>query len=144
MRITVNGRLNKGVTSKDVIMYLISQISTGGATGYFVERYAGPVIKDLSMEGRMTICNMSIEMGARGGLIAPDETTFKYLKDLPSFPGNIDWNTLMLNWKEMKSDKDAEFDLDLGFNGGNVQTDDHFRDKPGNGNSNRWYNPCHR
>ena len=79
MRITINGKLHKGVTSKDVIMYVISQISAGGATGYFVE-YAGPVIKALSMEGRMTICNMSIEMGARGGLIAPDETTFKYLK----------------------------------------------------------------
>ncbi len=99
MRITVNGKLQKGVTSKDVIMYVISQISASGATGYFVE-YAGPVIRDLSMEGRMTICNMSIEMGARGGLIAPDETTFKYLKDLPSFPENIDWNTLLLKWKE--------------------------------------------
>lgn len=88
MRISVNGKLGKGVTAKDVIMYIISQISTGGATGYFVE-YAGSVIRDLSMEGRMTVCNMSIEMGARGGLIAPDNKTMNYLKDLPSFPWRI-------------------------------------------------------
>ena len=77
---------NKGVTSKDIIMYIISEISTGGATGYFVE-YSGSAITNLSMEARMTICNMSIEMGARGGLIAPDETTFNYLRKLPSIPG---------------------------------------------------------
>ena len=132
MRITINGRLNKGVTSKDVIMYVISQISTGGATGYFVE-FAGTVIKSLSMEGRMTVCNMSIEMGARGGLIAPDETTFKYLKNLPSFPGNIDWNTLIMNWKEMKSDHNAEFDRDLEFNGDKIKPMITFGTNPGMG-----------
>ena len=86
MKITVNGKLKKGVTSKDIIMYIISEISTSGATGYFVE-YCGSAISGLSMEARMTICNMSIEMGARGGLIAPDETTFEYLGKLQSIPG---------------------------------------------------------
>jgi 3-isopropylmalate/(R)-2-methylmalate dehydratase large subunit len=98
MCITLNGKIHKGVTSKDIIMYIISQITTGGATGYFVE-YAGPAIRELGMEARMTICNMSIEMGARGGLIAPDEITFRYLRELPSVPGNFDWNDLLLKWK---------------------------------------------
>ncbi len=91
MRITVNGKLHKGVTSKDIIMYIISQISTGGATGYFVE-YAGPAIRDLSMEARMTICNMSIEMGARGGLIAPDEITFNISGSCLQYPEYLIWN----------------------------------------------------
>jgi 3-isopropylmalate/(R)-2-methylmalate dehydratase large subunit len=130
MRITVNGKLQKGVTSKDIIMYVISQISTGGATGYFVE-YVGPVIKSLSMEGRMTVCNMSIEMGARGGLIAPDETTFRYLKELPSFPKSFDWNSLILNWKELKSDPDAEFDREKEFNGDLIRPMITFGTNPG-------------
>jgi 3-isopropylmalate/(R)-2-methylmalate dehydratase large subunit len=130
MLITINGRLQKGVTSKDIIMYVISQISTGGATGYFVE-YAGPVIKSLSMEGRMTVCNMSIEMGARGGLIAPDETTFRYLKELPSFPESFDWNSLILNWKELKSDPDAEFDREMEFNGDLIRPMITFGTNPG-------------
>jgi 3-isopropylmalate/(R)-2-methylmalate dehydratase large subunit len=130
MRITINGRLQKGVTSKDIIMYVISQISTGGATGYFVE-YTGPVIKSLSMEGRMTVCNMSIEMGARGGLIAPDETTFRYLKELPSFPESFDWNSLILNWKELKSDPDAEFDREMEFNGDLIRPMITFGTNPG-------------
>jgi 3-isopropylmalate/(R)-2-methylmalate dehydratase large subunit len=130
MLITINGRLQKGVTSKDIIMYVISQISTGGATGYFVE-YTGPVIKSLSMEGRMTVCNMSIEMGARGGLIAPDETTFRYLKELPSFPESFDWNSLILNWKELKSDPDAEFDREMEFNGDLIRPMITFGTNPG-------------
>jgi 3-isopropylmalate/(R)-2-methylmalate dehydratase large subunit len=132
MRITINGKLHKGVTSKDVIMYVISQVSTGGATGYFVE-YTGQVIKSLSMEGRMTICNMSIEMGARGGLIAPDETTYKYLKGLSSFPDSFDWNSLLLNWKGMNSDQGAEFDRDLEFNGDNIKPMITFGTNPGMG-----------
>lgn len=132
MRITVNGKLHKGVTSKDVIMYIISQISTSGATGYFVE-YAGPVVKRLEMEGRMTICNMSIEMGARGGLIAPDDTTFSYLKDLRSFPAGIDWSSLILKWKELKSDPGAEFDRELEFNGDNIKPMITFGTNPGMG-----------
>jgi 3-isopropylmalate/(R)-2-methylmalate dehydratase large subunit len=130
LRFTIHGKLQKGVTSKDTIMYVISQISTGGATGYFVE-YAGPVIKNLSMEGRMTICNMSIEMGARGGLIAPDETTFRYLEKLPSFPVSFNWNSLILNLKELKSDPDAEFDRELEFNGDLIRPMITFGTNPG-------------
>jgi 3-isopropylmalate/(R)-2-methylmalate dehydratase large subunit len=130
MKITINGKLQKGVTSKDVIMYVISQISSGGATGYFVE-YAGPVITSLSMEGRMTICNMSIEMGARGGLIAPDETTLRYLKELPSFPQNFDWNYLLLNWKELKSDPGSGFDREMEFNGDLIRPMITFGTNPG-------------
>jgi 3-isopropylmalate/(R)-2-methylmalate dehydratase large subunit len=132
MKITVNGKLQKGVTSKDIIMYIISQISTGGATGYFVE-YTGPVISDLTMEGRMTICNMSIEMGARGGLIAPDETTFRYLKELQSFPESFDWNSLLLIWKDLKSDPDAKFDRELEFNGDHIKPMITFGTNPGMG-----------
>ncbi|NLJ43585.1 MAG: 3-isopropylmalate dehydratase large subunit [Bacteroidales bacterium] len=132
MRITVNGSLRKGVTAKDVIMYIISQISTSGATGYFVE-YAGPVISSLSMEGRMTICNMSIEMGARGGLIAPDEVTFRYFKELPSVPEGFDWNSMILNWKELKSDPDAGFDRELTFNGDLIKPMITFGTNPGMG-----------
>jgi 3-isopropylmalate/(R)-2-methylmalate dehydratase large subunit len=130
MRIKITGELQKGVTAKDVIMYIISQISSGGATGYFVE-YAGEVIKSLSMEGRMTICNMSIEMGARGGLIAPDETTIKYLKELPSFPENFDWNTLLMTWKELKSDPGAVFDREIAFNGNLIKPMISFGTNPG-------------
>lgn len=130
MRITINGKLQNGVTSKDVIMYVISQISSGGATGYFVE-YAGPVIKSLSMEGRMTICNMSIEMGARGGLIAPDETTIGYLKELPSFPESFDWNSLLMNWKELKTDPGAQFDREIEFKGDLIRPMITFGTNPG-------------
>ena len=130
MRITINGKLEKGVTPKDVIMYVISQISTGGATGYFVE-YAGPVIKSMTMEGRMTICNMSIEMGARGGLIAPDEKTFRYLKELPSLPESFDWNSLLLKWKELKSDEGAGFDREMELNGNLIRPMITFGTNPG-------------
>jgi len=114
MRITLNGKLSKGVTSKDIIMYIISQISASGATGYFVE-YSGEAIRALSMENRMTICNMSIEMGARGGLIAPDEVTFNYLRKLPSIPGVGDFETALAGWEKLKSDSDAVFDKELAF-----------------------------
>jgi 3-isopropylmalate/(R)-2-methylmalate dehydratase large subunit len=114
MRITLEGKLQNGVTSKDIIMYIISEISASGATGYFVE-YAGSAIRSLSMEARMTICNMSIEMGARGGLIAPDETTFEYLRDLPSIPGISDLNAAVDGWKNLQSDQGALFDKDLKF-----------------------------
>ncbi|HUX58557.1 MAG TPA: 3-isopropylmalate dehydratase large subunit [Bacteroidales bacterium] len=114
MRITVNGTLHKGVTSKDIIMHIISEISTGGATGYFVE-YSGSAIRSLSMEARMTICNMSIEMGARGGLIEPDETTFNYLRQLSSIPGIDDIEESVNQWKNLKSDKGASFDSELEF-----------------------------
>ncbi len=120
MKISVNGTLNKGVTSKDIIMYIISEISASGATGYFVE-YCGSAIKNLSMEARMTICNMSIEMGARGGLIAPDETTFNYLKQIPSIPGIDDLKSSVNQWKKLKSDRDASFDRELEFDAGLIK-----------------------
>jgi len=116
MRITVNGSLQKGVTAKDVIMYIISMVSASGATGYFVE-YAGSVIRSLSMEARMTICNMSIEMGARGGLIAPDEITYEYLKGVPSLAGTFSSSGLPEKWNELKSDPNARFDRELEFTG---------------------------
>jgi len=114
MRITLNGNLQKGVTSKDIIMYIISEISASGATGYFVE-YCGSAIRSLSMEARMTICNMSIEMGARGGLIAPDEITFDYLRKLSSIPGVVNLSQAIEDWEELKSDNDAVFDRELEF-----------------------------
>jgi 3-isopropylmalate/(R)-2-methylmalate dehydratase large subunit len=132
MRITVNGKLNKGVTSKDLIMYIISQISASGATGYFIE-YAGPAIRALSMEARMTVCNMSIEMGARGGLIAPDEITFRYLKGLPSFPGNFTPEDSFKRWKKLKSDDAAEFDRELEFNADNIKPMITYGTNPGMG-----------
>ena len=91
MRISINGKLAKGVTAKDVALYLMSQLTTSGATGYFVE-YSGDVVKDLSMEGRLTLCNLSIEMGARGGFVAPDETTFNYIKGKEFAPKGEEWD----------------------------------------------------
>ncbi|MCX6327152.1 MAG: 3-isopropylmalate dehydratase large subunit [Bacteroidia bacterium] len=132
MRITINGNLHKGVTSKDIIMYIISEISTGGATGYFVE-YCGSVIKSLSMEARMTICNMSIEMGARGGLIAPDETTFDYMKQLPSLPGIADLESSVNQWKKLKSDPDASFDRELEFDASSINPMITYGTNPGMG-----------
>ena len=120
MRITLNGELHKGVTSKDIIMYIISEISASGATGYFVE-YCGSAIENLSMEARMTICNMSIEMGARGGLIAPDETTFEYLRKLTSIPGIDNIKSSVNEWKKLQSDHDATFDKELKFDAGLIK-----------------------
>jgi 3-isopropylmalate/(R)-2-methylmalate dehydratase large subunit len=112
MRINVDGLLNKGVNSKDIILYIISKISASGATGYFVE-FAGSAIRSLSMESRMTICNMSIEMGARGGLIAPDETTFAYVKGRQLAPKGDAWDKAVAYWKTLPSDADAVFDEEL-------------------------------
>ncbi len=132
MRITINGKLNKGVTSKDIIMYIISELSTGGATGYFVE-YAGSAITGLSMEARMTVCNMSIEMGARGGLIAPDETTFSYIRKIPSIPGIENIEAAIKNWKNLKSDPDALFDRELTFEAGDIKPMITYGTNPGMG-----------
>jgi 3-isopropylmalate/(R)-2-methylmalate dehydratase large subunit len=132
MRITLDGELHKGVTSKDIIMYIISEISASGATGYFVE-YCGSSIRNLSMEGRMTICNMSIEMGARGGLIAPDETTFEYLRKLPSIPGISDINSAVEEWKKLRSDSDALYDKDLKFDASLVKPMITYGTNPGMG-----------
>jgi 3-isopropylmalate/(R)-2-methylmalate dehydratase large subunit len=132
MKITLNGKLHKGVTSKDIIMYIISEISASGATGYFVE-YCGSAISGLSMEGRMTICNMSIEMGARGGLIAPDETTFEYLKNLPSIPGIKDIKSSVSEWKTLRSDSGAVFDKELNFDAGKIKPMITYGTNPGMG-----------
>ena len=132
MRITVNGNLHKGVTSKDIIMYIISEISASGATGYFVE-YWGSAIKNLSMEARMTICNMSIEMGARGGLIAPDETTFNYLRRLPSIPGIDNVESAVNQWKSLRSDPGAHFDRELVFDGDLIKPMITYGTNPGMG-----------
>src|ERR1700743_3614192 len=112
MRINVEGTLNKGTTAKDIILFIIAHISASGATGYFVE-YAGSAIRALSMEGRMTICNMSIEMGARGGMIAPDETTFDYIKGRPFAPQGAEWDKKLARWKKLYSDEGAKFDIEL-------------------------------
>lgn len=109
MLINVDGELNPGVTSKDLVLYVISQLTAGGGTGYFVE-FAGSAITSLSMEARMTICNMSIELGARGGLIAPDETTFEYIKGREFAPKGEEWDKALAYWKTLKTDEGAEFD----------------------------------
>ena len=134
MKITVNGNLHNGVTSKDIIMYIISEISTGGATGYFVE-FCGQAITSLSMEARMTICNLSIEMGARGGLIAPDETTFDYLRNIPSIPGSDNLESSIDNWKKLKSDPDASFDAVMEFDAARIKPMITFGTNPGMGMS---------
>lgn len=112
MRINFTGKTGKGITAKDIALYMIAQLTTGGATGYFVE-YAGEPIRQLSMEGRMTLCNLSIEMGARGGMIAPDETTFEYIKGRESTPKGETWDKAVAYWKTLKSDDGAKFDKEL-------------------------------
>jgi 3-isopropylmalate/(R)-2-methylmalate dehydratase large subunit len=132
MRINVDGELSKGVTSKDIILYIISQISTGGATGYFVE-FAGSAFRSLTMEARMTVCNMSIEMGARGGLIAPDETTFEYLKNRPFGPKGESWDKALAYWKTLTSDDDAVFDKDYSFKAEDIEPMITYGTNPGMG-----------
>lgn len=132
MRINVEGTLNKGVTAKDIALYLMSQLTTSGATGYFVE-YAGSAIRSLSMEGRLTLCNLSIEMGARGGFIAPDDVTFAYLKDKPYAPKGADWDKAVAAWKELKSDDDAIFDKEVSFNAADIEPIITYGTNPGMG-----------
>ena len=132
MRITVNGSLGRGVTAKDVALYLMSKISTSGATGYFVE-YAGDVVRNLTMEGRLTLCNLSIEMGARGGMIAPDETTFEYLKGRPHAPQGEEGDKAVAYWKTLKSEDDAVFDKELQFDGADIQPMITYGTNPGMG-----------
>ncbi len=120
MRITIDGGLQKGVVSKDIILHIIAKMSSSGATGYFVE-YAGSTVRELSMEARMTICNMSIEMGARGGLIAPDETTFHYLKGREFAPKADEWNNKVATWKQFYSDDDAKFDEEIFINSAEIE-----------------------
>lgn len=132
LRINVDGKLAKGVTPKDVILYIISQISASGATGYFVE-YAGEVFEDMSMEGRMTVCNMSIEMGARGGMIAPDQTTFDYIEGRPFAPKGDDWDRKVAEWRELKTDEGAVFDMELSFHADDIEPQITYGTNPGLG-----------
>ena len=132
MRININGKLGKGVTAKDVALYLMSKLTTSGATGYFVE-YAGQVVRDMSMEGRLTLCNLSIEMGARGGFVAPDETTFEYIKGREYAPKGADWDKAVEYWKTLKSGDDAVFDKELNFNGADIEPRITYGTNPGMG-----------
>ena len=132
MRININGRLAKGVTAKDVALYLMSKLTTSGATGYFVE-YAGDVVRDMSMEGRLTLCNLAIEMGARGGFIAPDETTFEYIKGREYAPKGDEWDKAVAYWKTLKSGEDAVFDKELDFNGEDIEPRITYGTNPGMG-----------
>jgi 3-isopropylmalate/(R)-2-methylmalate dehydratase large subunit len=132
MRITVNGKLGGGVTAKDLILYIISKISASGGTGYFIE-YAGEAFTSLSMEGRMTVCNMSIECGARGGLIAPDETTFAYLKGREFAPKDAEWDKKLAYWQTLYSDKDAVFDKELTFDAADIEPQITYGTNPGMG-----------
>jgi 3-isopropylmalate/(R)-2-methylmalate dehydratase large subunit len=132
MRINIEGKLNKGVVSKDIILYIISKISASGATGYFVE-YAGSAIRSLSMEARMTICNMSIEMGARGGMIAPDEITFNYIKGRKFAPQGEEWNQNLAYWKTLYSDANAKFDKEINIDAGDIEPMITYGTNPGMG-----------
>lgn len=132
MRININGQLGKDVTAKDVALYLMSQITTSGATGYFVE-YAGEVVKAMSMEGRLTLCNLSIEMGARGGFIAPDETTFAYIKGREYAPKGEDWDKAVAYWQTLKSGDDAVFDKELNFDAADIEPRITYGTNPGMG-----------
>ena len=132
MRITVNGRLGRGVTAKDLALYIMSKITTSGATGYFVE-YAGEAVRNLSMEGRLTLCNLSIEMGSRGGMVAPDETTFAYLKGREFAPKGADWDKAVAYWKTLKSGNDAVFDKEVTFDAADIQPMITYGTNPGMG-----------
>ena len=132
MLIEVNGELGKGVTAKDMILYIISKLTAGGGTGYFVE-FAGSAIRALSMEGRMTVCNMSIEMGARGGLIAPDEKTFEYFKDREYAPKGKDWDKTLAYWKTLKTDEGVVFDKTYSFDAADIEPMITYGTNPGMG-----------
>ena len=132
MRITIDGELGKGVTAKDMALYMMSKMTTSGATGYFVE-YAGSAVRSLSMEGRLTLCNLSIEMGARGGMVAPDDTTFEYLKGREYAPKGDDWDKSLAYWKTLKSEDDAVFDKEIRFDAADIQPMITYGTNPGMG-----------
>lgn len=132
MRISVCGKLGKGITAKDVALYIMSKITTSGATGYFVE-YAGDTIEGLSMEGRLTLCNLSIEMGARGGFIAPDDKTFEYIKGRPYAPKGEAWDKALAYWKTLRSGDDAVFDKEVRFEAADIEPMITYGTNPGMG-----------
>lgn len=134
MRINIEGKLGSCVTAKDIALYLMSKLTTSGATGYFVE-YAGSAVRSLSMEGRLTLCNLSIEMGARGGFIAPDEVTFEYLKGREYAPKGEEWEKSVAYWKTLRSDSDAVFDSELTFDAADITPMITYGTNPGMGMS---------
>ena len=132
MRISINGKLQRGVTAKDVALYLMAKLTTSGATGYFVE-YAGEVVRSMSMEGRLTLCNLSIEMGARGGFIAPDDTTFNYIKGREYAPQGEAWDKAVSYWRTLRSDDNAVFDKELTFDAADIEPRITYGTNPGMG-----------
>jgi 3-isopropylmalate/(R)-2-methylmalate dehydratase large subunit len=132
MRITVNGKLGKGVTAKDLALYMMSKMSTSGATGYFVE-YAGEAVRSLTMEGRLTLCNLSIEMGARGGMVAPDEVTFNYIKGRENAPKGEEWDKALAYWRTLKSDDNAVFDKEVTYDAADIEPMITYGTNPGMG-----------
>ena len=132
MRITVNGNLNKGVLPKDVILYIIANLGTDAGTGYFIE-FAGNVFEEMTMEGRMTVCNMSIEMGARGGMIAPNHITFSYLKERLFAPKDVEFEAKKAYWETLKSDENAQFDQEYHFNASDIHPMITYGTNPGMG-----------
>ncbi|MCR5744753.1 MAG: 3-isopropylmalate dehydratase large subunit [Bacteroidales bacterium] len=134
MRIRIEGALAAGVTAKDVALYLMRQLTTSGATGYFVE-YAGSAVRGLPMEGRLTLCNLSIEMGARGGMVAPDEVTFTYLKDKEFAPKGADWDRAVAFWRTLRSGDDAVFDREVVFDAADIAPMITYGTNPGMGMS---------
>ena len=132
MRISINGSLGKGVTAKDVALYLMARLTTSGATGYFIE-YAGSTVEQMSMEGRLTLCNLSIEMGARGGFVAPDETTFEYIKGREYAPKGEEWDKAVAYWRTLRSGDDAVFDKELSFDAADIVPRITYGTNPGMG-----------
>ena len=132
MSIRIEGELGKGVTAKDMALYLMMKLTTSGATGYFIE-YRGSAVRSLSMEGRLTLCNLSIEMGARGGFVAPDETTFEYLKGREYAPKGEDWDKAVAYWKTLSSGDDAVFDKELVFDASDIRPMITYGTNPGMG-----------
>ncbi len=132
MRINVEGTLAKGVTAKDVALYIMSRMTTSGATGYFVE-YAGSVVRDLSMEGRLTLCNLSIEMGARGGFVAPDDKTFEYIKGRERAPRGEAWDRAVEYWRTLRSGDDAVFDREVTYRAEDIEPMVTYGTNPGMG-----------
>ena len=132
MRININGRLQRGVTAKDVALYLMARLTTSGATGYFVE-YSGDVVRNMSMEGRLTLCNLSIEMGARGGFVAPDETTFEYIRGRDHAPEGEAWDKAVAYWRTLRSGDDAVFDKELVFDAEDIEPRITYGTNPGMG-----------
>ena len=132
MRINIEGQLGKGVTAKDVALYIMAQMTTSGATGYAVE-YAGQVVREMSMDGRLTLSNLSIEMGSRAGLIAPDETTFSWLRGREFAPKGVDWDRAVARWRELRTDDDAVFDKEVTFYADDIQPRITYGTNPGAG-----------